>query len=221
VLLNDAVNRQADTHTAMLIGATWAEGRWPGKTALAFRQAGDRVRFEVPGHFPQLTMLASVCLDALPNDFNALCMTENHALGDMRWFFQRDGRLSFGLRTTPANDDARFEYAATEPVFEPTTLGRWVTVATVLDTTAGTISHYVDGKPDKVGILNRKTDAVLGALELGNWGIQPDDPRWTWTKSGGPAVSQRNFAGRIDQFALLSRVLSPEEIRTYSQPAGK
>jgi hypothetical protein len=217
VLHNAAHGRQADTHTGILIGATWAEGRWPGKSALAFRQPGDRVRFEVPGRYPQLTLLASVCLDALPNEFNALLMTENHALGDLRWFFDRTARLSFGLRTGPASDDRRFEYAATTPVFDEATLGRWATVATVLDTEAGTISHYLDGEPAEVGILHRKTEALLGALELGNWGIQPDDPRWTWTKAGGPAISQRHFAGRIDQFALLGRALTPEEIRTYSK----
>jgi hypothetical protein len=55
---------------------------------------------------------------------------------------------------------------------------------------------------------------------LGNWGIQLDDPRWTWTKAGGPAFYDRHFVGRIDQFALLSRALSPEEIRAYSQIGG-
>jgi hypothetical protein len=222
VLRNAAVGRQADTYTAAVLGPTWTEGRWPGKSALAFRESGDRVRFEVSGHYSQLTLFASVCLDLLPaNEYNALLMSENLALGDVRWHFRHDGRLAFGLRTGPANDDSRFEYTQTPPVITDTMIGRWVTLATVLDTKAGTVAHYIDGEPAASGALNRKTEAILGALEIGNWGIQLDDPRWTWTKAGGAAVSPRNFTGRIDEFALLSRALTAEEVRGYSKLGGK
>jgi hypothetical protein len=219
-LRNDAVSRHADAHTAMIIGATWGEGRWPGKGAISFREPGDRVRFEVPGKYKSLTLFASVCLEALPHEFNALLMTENHNLGDLRWQLFKEGNLSLALRTGPASDDRRFETVKTQPVFTDAMLGRWVTVATVLDTEAGTVKHYVDGDLVEEGTLERKTEAQLNAMELGNWGIQLDDPRWTWTKAGGPSFYDRHFVGRIDQFALLSRALSPEEIRAHSQVNG-
>ncbi len=217
VLHNAAAGRHADSYTAAVLGATWTRGRWPGKSALAFREPGDRVRFEVPGRYSQLTLLASVRLDSLPNEFNALLMTENLALGDVRWHFRRGGKLAFGLRTGPATDDRRFEYAETEPFMTDAMVGRWVTLAAVFDAGAGTVEQYVDGIPAGSRTLDRKTDALLGALEIGNWGIQLDDPRWTWTKAGGPAVSQRNLVGTIDEFALLSRVMSAVEIRGYSR----
>jgi len=135
----------------------------------------------------------------------------------VRWHFRRTGSLAFGLRTSPASDDRRFEYTETPPIISQTTIGRWITVATVLDAGAGTVEHYVDGDAVESGTLDRKTEALLGSLEIGNWGIQLDDPRWTWTKAGGPAVYQRNFTGRIDDFALLSRAMSPDEIRGYSR----
>jgi hypothetical protein len=218
VLRNSAAGRGTDSYTAAVLGATWAEGRWPGKSALAFREPGDRVRFEVPGKYDKLTVLASVCLDALPaNQYNALLMTENLALGDIRWHFRRNGSLAFGLRTGQASDDRRFEYAETQPIISDAMVGRWMTVATVLDANAGMVTQYVDGEPAGSITLERKTDAILGALEIGNWGIQLDDPRWTWTKAGGAAVSQRNLTGRIDEFARLSRAMSAEEIRGYSR----
>lgn len=219
-LKNYAVSRHADAHTAMIIGATRAEGRWPGKGAISFRQPGDRVRFEVPGKYKTLTLFASICMESLPHDFNALLMTENHTLGDLRWQLFKEGNLSLALRTGPANDDRRFETVKTQPFISEAMLGRWVSVATVLDTEAGTVSHYVDGELVEQGTLERKTEAQLNAMELGNWGIQLDDPRWTWTKAGGPAFYDRNFVGRIDHFALLSRALSPDEIRAYSQING-
>jgi hypothetical protein len=216
-LRNSAKGRDTDAYTAAILGATWAEGRWPGKNALAFRDTGDRVRFEVPGKYNQLTLFASVCLEGLPNEYNALLMTENLALGDIRWHFRRDGRLAFGLRTGQAVDDRRFEYTQTEPIVNDAMYGRWFTIATVLDSSAGTVVQYVDGQPVQSGTLTQKTEALLGALEIGNWGIQLDDPRWTWTKDGGAADSQRNFTGRLDEFALLSKALTPEEIRGYSR----
>jgi hypothetical protein len=219
-LRNEAVSRHADAHTAMVIGANWGEGRWPGKSAIAFRQAGDRVRFEVPGRYKKLTLFASVCLEALPHEFNALLMTENHGIGDLRWQFFREGNLALALRTGPASDDRRFETVKTKPIITETMLGRWVALATVLDTEAGTVTHYVDGEVVEQGTFERKTEAQLNAMEMGNWGIQLDDPRWTWTKERGPEFYDRHFVGRIDQFALLSRVLSPEEIRAHSQVSG-
>jgi len=220
VLLNHAVSRHADAHTAMIIGATWGEGRWPGKSAISFRESGDRVRFEVPGKYKTLTLFASICLESLPHNFNALLMTENHALGDLRWQLFNEGNLALALRTGPASDDQRFETVKTQPIMAGAMLGRWVTLASVLDTQAGTITHYVDGEVVEQGTLERKTEAQLNAMELGNWGIQLDDPRWTWTKAGGPAFYDRHFVGRIDQFALLSRALTPQEIRAYSQVSG-
>jgi hypothetical protein len=219
-LRNDAVSRHANAHTAMIIGATWGEGRWPGKGAVTFRQPGDRVRFEVPGKYKTLTLFASVCLESLPHDYNALLMTENHSIGDLRWQLFRDGNLALALRTGPASDDRRFETVKTQPIMSDAMLGRWITLASVLDTEAGTITHYVDGEVVEQGTLERKSEAQLNAMELGNWGIQLDDPRWTWTKAGGPAFYDRHFVGRIDQFALLSRALTPEEIRAHSQVSG-
>lgn len=222
-LRNFAASRHADAHTAMIIGATWAEGRWPGKGAISFRRPGDRVRFEVPGKYPTLTMLASVCLDSLPHEFNALLMTENHSKGDLRWQVSKDGSLALGLRTGSANasDYHNFESVKTQPVMSDAMLGRWVTVATVLDTEKGTVAHYVDGDLVEEGKIQANTPAQLNAMELGNWGIQRDDPRWTWTKAAGPSFFDRHFVGRIDQFALLSRALSPEEIRAHSQVNGE
>jgi hypothetical protein len=187
VLRNAAIGRQADTYTAAVLGPTWTEGRWPGKSALAFREPGDRVRFEVSGHYSQLTLLASVCLDLLPaNEYNALLMSENLAMGDVRWHFRHDGSLAFGLRTGPASDDSRFEYTQTPPVITDTMIGRWVSLATVLNTEAGTVAHYIDGKPAASGALDRKTEAMLGALEIGNWGIQLDDPAGRGPRRAGP-----------------------------------
>jgi hypothetical protein len=219
-LRNNAVSRHADAHTAMIIGATWAEGRWPGKSAISFRQSGDRVRFEVPGKYKTLTLLASVCLESPPRKFNALLMTENHSLGDLRWQIFEEGNLALALRTRPASDDQRFETVKTSGILSGAMLGRWVVLASVLDTEAGTVTHYVDGEQVDQGTLERKAEAQLNAMELGNWGIQLDDPRWTWTKVEGPTFYDRHFVGRIDQFALLSRALSPEEIRAHSQIAG-
>jgi hypothetical protein len=220
-LRNFATLPGADAHTGMIIGATWAEGRWPGKGAIAFREPGDRIRFEIPGRHRQITLLASVCVDTLPNDFNALLMTENFAQGDLRWQLLRDGRLQLGIRTSPppegrASETRSFESFTTEPIIDESRFGRWVNLVTVYDGEAGTVSHYVDGDLAGTSKVARKTDVLLGTLELGNWGIQLDDPKWTWTKAGGAAFTKRNFFGKLDEFAVVARALGPAEVAEIS-----
>jgi hypothetical protein len=220
-LRNFAMLPGADHHTGMIIGASWTEGRWPGKGAVAFREPGDRIRFEIPGRHRHITLLASVCVDTLPNDFNALLMTENFAQGDLRWQLLRDGRLQLGIRTSApregrASETGSFEYFTTEPIIDESRYGRWVNLVTVYDGDAGTVSHYVDGDPAGISKVTRKTDILLGSLELGNWGIQLDDPKWTWTKSGGAAFTKRNFFGKLDEFAVVARALKPAEVSEIS-----
>jgi len=53
--------------------------------------------------------------------------------------------------------------------------------------------------------MSKKTQLTLGTLELGNW--------TTSAKTPGPDYIVRDFRGRIDDFALLSRSLTPEEIK--------
>ena len=53
--------------------------------------------------------------------------------------------------------------------------------------------------------MSKKTSLTLGALELGNW--------TTNAKTPGQDYIVRDFHGRMDDFALLSRPLTSEEIK--------
>ena len=68
--------------------------------------------------------------------------------------------------------------------------------------------HYLNGEeisrdsaPPEKGV-----DAlVIGSSQIGNWGLP--------TRSD-PGFAIRNLNGRLDEFAILKSVLSPQEVKT-------
>ena len=91
------------------------------------------------------------------------------------------------------------------PVILPADLGRWIHLAATIDRNSGVVTHYRDGE-----IVMQSTSAampplVIGNAEIGNWQAQG---------SGNPI---RSLNGRMDEFLILSRVLSPEEVMKIYQ----
>jgi hypothetical protein len=90
-----------------------------------------------------------------------------------------------------------------DPVLFPSDLGRWMHLAATVESTSsfGRIVHYLDGRP-----LGEERSAKpmpplrIGDAEIGNWQHQ------------GKGHPIRSLNGRIDDFFILSRAMTPEEI---------
>lgn len=192
---------------ASVIGSAWVDGRWPGKGALEFKGPGDRVRFSLPGEFATLTLMAWVRLDAMPENVSATLMAANELVpGVFRWTITANGGLRLGISKTSVVGDSNWEAVNSPPVITRERLGEWVMLASVYDGT--TIQHFFNGR--QVQSINAHVPVPLrvGVADLGNW------------RSDGTERIQ----ARMDQFALLKRAATADEIRALydaGRPTGR
>lgn len=187
-----------------IVGASWTEGRWPGKGALEFRQVSDRVRLSVPNEVSHLTLTTWVRVNGLDRTFNSLFMSEGWGERRIHWQITRDGKIRLGVA---GPGDKRHSDYDTPVVFTPERFGRWIHLAVVFDPDSMEVRHYVDG--DRVATLSLKDASPLriGIAELGNW----NDRR------GADSVAIRHLSGAIDEFCLWERALSEREIAKLSR----
>jgi hypothetical protein len=210
-LINRSVSSRA-TH-GVIVGCDWVRGRWPGKRALQFKRPGDQVRLAVPGQFESLTYLAWVRVDSLPHVWNALALTQTFKPGEVHWQFDKQGGLMLSVRQT-ADEEVGWERVVSAPVITAERVGRWFQLAGVYDGPHRTMTVYVNGQMVASNAITRPLALSLGAMELGNW-----DPISTAAPAAQKRLRERtnyvvrNFYGSMDEFALLSRPLSPDEIR--------
>ena len=209
VLTNQSSIAGVGTHGS-IIGCAWTSGRWPGKGALEFSGDGDRVRFAIPGRFESLTFLAWLRVDGLLQSYNAIALTDHQDEGAVHWILKREGELRFGV--SQGWDGPKIEWdTAAAPGIAPEHTGRWLCLAAVAD--GNRLLSYVNGQLVASAWLRRPKPLVLGFMELGNWGATPK------TRPGPEAgidmgwYYRRGFQGRIDEFAVLARALSAQEIR--------
>jgi hypothetical protein len=184
-----------------VVGAAWAEGRWPGKTALEFREPSDRVRIFVPGEFNTLTLVAWLRVDSFDTLFSGILLTDGFVKGSVHWQFY-NGKLRLGIggdRNSRGRIGTEYDVESVDP---GAWLGRWRQVAAVIDMEKREVVHYLDGRPIKREPISRPHPVALGKCELGNWGL-PDG-------TGSPPV--RNFHGRMDEFMLFNQALTDAEI---------
>jgi ferric-dicitrate binding protein FerR (iron transport regulator) len=211
---NQAANAPVESH-GTLVGTGWTEGRWPGKHALEFNGRSDRMLFKLSGSSPAATYLAWLRVDSLPNLYNILLMPDTSKKSALQWMLQKSGEM----RLTLTNDLAA---PTTSKGWEPPVkaaaisnpdLGRWVFLASTYDSTTGDVTHFRDGRIIGTGTFPLGLPVVFDSYSFGNWAE---------TTAGESAAPDRfrNLVGSLDEFAILSRAMSPDEIEQFYQ-SGK
>ena len=194
---------------AKSIAGTAAEGRWPGKGARTFQAPGDRLAFSLPGQFESLTLLAWVRVDRLHDEKNSLVMGHSSQTGEVHWYLYGNGALGVGVLSKMEDVPGNWRNFHSEPVVSGSEFGPWVFVATVLDGATGIATHYFNGKSvaSRDGIV--RTPLQLTMANVANH--ESTEPR-------KPNDPPSNFSGSIDELAILSTALAPEDIaRLYQQ----
>jgi Concanavalin A-like lectin/glucanases superfamily len=197
---NVAASQIDGSRDGAVVGCLWSPGRWPEKFALEFKRTSDRVRINVPGEFDRLSLAAWVRMEGLNFWLSALMLTDGWDLGEVHWQITADGELLLGVSLPDTHDG---DGHRSPPVLGPQDLGRWVHLATVYDKQTNLITHYLDGKRVSQGYLRVPTTMRIGPANLGNWNPYPDFLR----------NSRRSLNGRIDEFAILRRALTDDEVR--------
>jgi len=182
-----------------IVGCRWAEGRWPGKGALEFKGAGDRVRIEIPGVFDALTLAAWVRVDSLDHNYNSLLMADAFDRGGMHWQITKTGAVKLGI-----SGGGDFD---TPIIFQPERLGQWVHLAVVVDRAGHRVTHYVDGQEVSTHALKIDLPLGFGRAEVGNWNPAPRHDR----------TPIRTFNGRMDEMLVFRRALGAQEVRDLAR----
>ncbi len=192
-------NHQPNGPQAAIIGATWSEGRWPGKGALEFKGLSDRVRMRIPGTFDALTFAAWIRVDGLDRWLSSLFLTDGFDRGEVHWQISDEGCLILGIsnRNSPNSQSA--------PVITPNDIGRWMHVAVTVDRESGIVCHYLDGQKVMSDHRKKIPPLRLGGGEIGNW------------QAHSTNYPIRSFNGRIDEFIILKRAMSESEVAALHQ----
>ena len=219
--LENRVTNTQPRSVVSIIGSDWEYGRWPGKLALEFKRTDDRLRLAVPGSHDSLTLMAWVRVDSLTHQRHALLMSDGIQRGAIHWYLQYDGRIGLGIHTgdDTAPNGWRHVLSAASAI-RPEMFGAWVFLATVVDASTGVVTHYCDGV--QVGRLETRFPKPLrpSTCELGNWSINPGEPRWSWFNQRPGDDYMRHLHGRMDEFALLTAPLDAAEIARFYE-AGR
>jgi len=197
--LHNAVSGAEKASDGAIVGCRWAEGRWPGRSALEFKGTGDCVRLELPGVFDALTLAAWVRVDSLDHTFNALLMADGFDRGGIHWQLTKSGAVKLGL-----SGGGDFDAPV---VFTPARLGQWVHLAVTIDRVGHHVVHYVDGQPMSTHVLKLDVPLGFGHAEVGNW-----NPA---TRRDSRPV--RTFNGRIDEMLVFRRSLNAPEVRDLAR----
>jgi len=206
--LRNAAVKGSDIAPGTVVGCTWTEGRWPGKRALQFGSVSDRVRLNIPGQYPQMTLAAWVQLHGLNShqDQNSICMSQGLEVGGVHWQVIYSGAICLGL-VAQSHPSVTDDYIS-PVVFTPERFGQWTHLAAVLDTAAKEVRFYVNGELLSRHPLKRTVTPEPAVAEIANWMPAPD-------YRGGHLV--RNLSGCVDEFSLYSRALGDDEIRDLAR----
>ncbi len=177
------------------------QGRWPGSHAPEFVNVGDHLKLDAGGgrDWPQLTLAAWVRIDRLGAPYQSLLHTDGWSRnnpGQVHWMINRDTTMRLALignTLAPGSQEREGHPDSRTPVLPEQ--GRWVHLATVYDSTRGTVRFYLNGQFDKEVRQKIAYPARLGPTQIGNWNQQ-----------------DRKLSGRVDELLLLGRAMTDTEI---------
>jgi hypothetical protein len=216
---NHAAGAPVESHGS-LVGAGWAEGRWPGKRALEFKGQSDSMPFILKQTAPAATLLAWVRVDSLPNSYHILLMPDYRQASALQWMIVRNGELRLALKNGVEDPGtlAGWDGPVKAPAISTLDFGRWVFLASTYDSKTGKVVHYRDGRQIGTGYFEHKLPVEFGLFSFGNW---PESSRGILSEDDDTeGEGCRNFIGCLDELTILSRALSPWEIE-YLHDQGK
>lgn len=202
---------------ASMVGCQSGDGRWPGKGAVQFSRADDRLRLNLPGGYQSMTLVAWVRIDSLSDRPQSLVMADGLGTGDVQWYLSRWGELGFGVHIGKNGDPTGWRYHHSIPLITEEMLGTWLCLASVYDGTSDTVTHYLNGEAigsERIGV---RTLLQLETFEVGNWASRSADQRLAGIVPRASSDAARNLQGRIDELAIFSSPLNSDEVRLFYQ----
>jgi len=196
------------TNRLKVLGARPVQGRWPGKTCLEFVREGDALKVDVGSEraWPELTLMAWVRLDRLGEPYQSLYHTDGWGrheergdatlqLGQVHWMVVGNATMRFAVFGNAQPGEPKLMWGDSQRPVLPER-GRWAHLAVVYEAEAHRMRFYLNGQFDSEVRQEIAHPAVLGPAQLGNWNLR-----------------DRKLSGRVDEFAILGRAFSAEEMQ--------
>lgn len=196
-----------DNMDGAVVGAKRVAGRWAAKDGLEFKQPADRVRIHIPGDYSSLTLACWAKIDSLDRRFNSLFLTDNYNQGEPHWQILNSGQIYFSVRPSKRNQPGPTDQKVLSPPFWNASMsGKWLHFAVTYDITSSQTTHYLNGEilhTEQIPPPQLAKKTRFGTASIGNWSLPtlPDEE-----------FAVRNLNGSIDEFLLMSRALSADEI---------
>ena len=187
---------------ATLIGGEWTQGRWPGKSAVAFQRVGDLIRTSLLKRLDAATFIVSLRIELESPLTQTILLTPDVGPGQIYWLIsglEKPNRGNGTVFIKTGDQPKNFRFASNRPL-KRAELGQWHTLAVVHDPDNKRVRHYLDGALVRENPLDDSHPLKLRQLVIGNWGF---------------TTEPRNFAGRMDELAVFKRALSDEEISRF------
>jgi len=190
----------------VLVGGEWAEGRWPGKGAVAFRRAGDLIHSRLNASPSAATFFASIRFDPEAPLTQTIMLSPRVVPGQIYWLLAGQQTVSPNVGFTFIKDTGQKKHLRIPSGrgLSPRQREKWVQVAVVYDPDHGRVRHFLNGQLIKESPLSAAETGPLDLerLVIGNWGFSSEP---------------RNLVGRMDEFALFNRALDSAEVAALSR----
>lgn len=197
----DFSDPKRSTGFVRMVGAYQTEGRWKNNAALAFPNKNDAVSLSIPAKRNSFTLIASIRLDHPAVSNNVIFSCGDEGEDAIHWQINQFGQIQLLLGR---NDNVKFDNYPSNAVFGPRQAGVWCRLAVTVDAETRTVTHYLDGRPVASLPLKNRKEFAFSQSVLGNWLRSDRSP------------TQRHLNGRIDEFVILGRAVSSDEIKhTY------
>ncbi len=203
-LIHNLAPAAAKGSDGVLVGGEWAEGRWPGKSAVEFRRVGDLIRALPLVTLPAATFVAWVRFDAGFDQRQTLLLSPKVGPGQVYWLVWPEPRRGPAAALAfVETDQGRNRYALAHESLPAALIGRWLQLAVIADTARGKVSHFINGVRLSEQDFGDALAMDLNELVIGNWGYTREPS---------------SFIGRMDELAIYRRALGTAELaRLYDE----
>ncbi|MBF0198815.1 MAG: hypothetical protein HQL32_13955 [Planctomycetes bacterium] len=185
------------SNDAAIIGADWSEGRWYKKGALEFKTVNDRVRLNIPEPLEAITLMIHIRLDGISNWRNSFLMSDEFKSQQIHWQLHESGRIKFQIKGICDH--------LSEETIKPSDIGRWSYFTAVCDIKEKRSWLYLNGELIDSCKTQKSLPFSVGRAEICNW---KNSKRIT-------NMSVRSTNGHVDEFLILKRALSADEIKSF------
>ena len=214
-LVNAAPSADESSYGA-IVGANWQRGRWEYSQALRFRSPSDRVRINLRGEFESLSLASWVHVQKFVDVTNIALLhpeidhsrtLEQPKQRFIHWTLVRalNGAVPHFAESAGSTREDRNHYGPGKMGVFYKDLGRWIHLAVVYDRDSRLVSHYKNGELIGSSEIESPRKLEIGTGDLCNW------PYQDW--AAGTQFEYRNLNGMMDEFIVLSRGLSADEVR--------